>query len=405
MAGIGAEARVYYAGKALLTKAVATWAASEGLGIDCSTEGELAVALAAGIPGPKIGLHGNNKSDAEIATALDHGIGHIIIDSLEEIERIAAAAEARGMKAPVMVRAVTGVHAGGHEYISTGHQDQKFGLSMERRAGSSTSPAMSALCQAAEDERLNLLGIHSHIGSQILGAEGFEESAHAVMGLRAGLLARTGYEVPEVNLGGGYGIAYLPGDEPLDLEAAAQSLATAIKFSCDAFKISVPRIAFEPGRSIAGPAGLTLYTVGAIKDIVLPDASVEADKATARATPPTRRYISIDGGMSDNLRPALYGARYHAELANRVSNAPLQLSRIVGKHCESGDIVVQEIMLPSDVRRGDIIATPATGAYGRSMANNYNQMPRPPVVAVADGASRVILRRETVADLLALDEG
>ncbi|WP_425956403.1 diaminopimelate decarboxylase [Xylanimonas sp. McL0601] len=393
---IGTGVDVYYAGKALLTVAVARWAREEGLRVDTASGGELAVALRAGVPGAELGLHGNNKSDGEIDAALVAGVGRIIVDSLAEVDRVAALAAARGVAAPVMVRVTTGVHAGGHEFISTAHEDQKFGLSVNAGPDGGDAPAMQALLRVQERPSLRLLGIHSHIGSQILDGAGFVEAARAVLRLRADLAARTGVLVEEVDLGGGYGIAYLPGEETVDPFTIARDIAHAVATASAELGTALPRISIEPGRAIVGPSGVTLYTVGTVKPVLV----TGDDGATF-----TRLYVSVDGGMSDNIRPALYGARYHAELANRTSTAAPALARVVGKHCESGDIVLQEIRLPGDIAAGDLLAVAATGAYGRSMASNYNLLPRPPVVAVADGASCVIVRRETVDDLLALDQG
>jgi diaminopimelate decarboxylase len=389
-AEIGAGVDVFYAGKAFLSLAVARWVHDEGLRVDTATGGELAIALRAGVPGEHIGLHGNNKSDDEIVAALDAGVGRIIVDSLVEIDRVADLAGSRGVVAPVMVRVTTGVHAGGHEYISTAHEDQKFGLSVASVEGD--SPAMTALLRAAARPELHLLGIHSHIGSQILDPSGFEVAARVVLTLRAQLAERTGTLVDEVDLGGGYGIAYLPGEVALDPDRIAKDVAASVQASAAELSTPLPRFSIEPGRAIVGPAGLTLYTVGTVKPVRVDDGRV-------------RTYVSVDGGMSDNIRPALYGASYHAEIVGRQSQAEPVLARVVGKHCESGDIVVHEVQLPGDVRAGDLLAVAATGAYGRSMASNYNQIPRPPVVAVADGAARVLVRRETVEDLLALDQG
>ncbi|MFC8734189.1 diaminopimelate decarboxylase [Luteimicrobium sp. NPDC057192] len=396
-AAVGSGVDVYYAGKALLTVAVARWAREEGLRVDTASGGELAVALRAGVPGAELGLHGNNKSDAELEQALDAGVGRIIVDSLVEIERLADLVAARGGDpAPVMVRVTTGVHAGGHEYISTAHEDQKFGLSVAPGADGSESLAFVALRAVLARPELHLLGIHSHIGSQILDPDGFEVAARVVLQLRADLAQATGVLVDEVDLGGGYGIAYLPGEVALDPERVAKDVAGAVDGIAARLGTPLPRFSIEPGRAIVGPAGLTLYTVGTVKPVTV----TGADGATF-----VRTYVSVDGGMSDNIRPALYGARYHAELANRVSDAAPVLARVVGKHCESGDIVVHEVELPGDVRAGDLLAVAATGAYGRSMASNYNLLPRPPVVAVLDGGTRVLVRRETVDDLLALDLG
>ncbi|WP_275006025.1 diaminopimelate decarboxylase [Promicromonospora iranensis] len=393
---VGAGVDVYYAGKALLTVAVARWAREEGLRVDTASGGELAIALRAEVPGAEIGLHGNNKSDAEIRRALDAGVGRIIVDSLVEIERVARLAAERGVVAPVMVRVTTGVHAGGHEYIATAHEDQKFGLSVNPAREGAESPAMAALLAVLKHPELKLLGIHSHIGSQIIDPDGFEAAARVVLRLRADLAERSGLLVDEVDLGGGYGIAYLPGDVALDPERVAKDIAQSVSAVCQELGTGLPRFSIEPGRAIVGPAGVTLYTVGTVKPV-----TVSSDGGADF----TRTYVSVDGGMSDNIRPALYGAAYHAEIVGRSSSAESMLARVVGKHCESGDIVVHEVQLPADVRAGDLLAVAATGAYGRSMASNYNMLPRPPVVAVSDGASRVLVRRETEDDLLGLDLG
>ena len=392
-AAVGTGVDVYYAGKAFLSVAVARWAHEEGLRIDTATGGELAVALRAGVPGADIGLHGNNKSDAEIARALAAGVGRIVIDSLGEVDRVADAVRASGTegagRAPVMVRVTTGVHAGGHEFISTAHEDQKFGLSL---AGGADSPAAVALRAVLARPELELVGVHSHIGSQILDPSGFEVAARRVLTLRAELAAATGYLLGEVDLGGGFGIAYLPGEVPLEPGRVAKDLAGVVADACTGLGTPLPRISVEPGRAIVGPTTLTLYRVGTVKPVTLDDGG-------------TRTYVSVDGGMSDNLRPALYGARYTAALVSRRGSEGTVPARVVGKHCESGDVVVHDVELPADVAPGDLLAVPATGAYGRSMASNYNHVPRPPVVAVRDGVARVVVRRETEDDLLALDVG
>ncbi|MCV2394099.1 diaminopimelate decarboxylase [Actinotalea sp. M2MS4P-6] len=387
----GAGVHVYYAGKAFLSVAVARWVHAEGLRIDVATGGELAVALRAGVPGTDLALHGNNKSDAELVAARDAGVGRVVIDSLVEIDRVAEVAAAGwggepGRRAPVMLRVTTGVHAGGHEYISTAHEDQKFGLSV---SGGQALAGLEAILARPE---LELRGIHSHIGSQILDPAGFAVAAHTVLALRAELEARTGVLVPEVDLGGGFGVGYLPGEVALDPERIAKDVVAAVTDACTELGTPVPHVSIEPGRSIAGPSTLTLYTVGTVKPVTTDSGLV-------------RTYVSVDGGMSDNLRPALYGARYHAALVSRHSDAAPVPARVVGKHCESGDIVVHDAELPGDLAAGDLLAVPVTGAYGRSMASNYNLVPRPGVVAVRDGEWRFLVRRETVEDLLALDLG
>ena len=377
---------VYYAGKAFLCTAVARWVSDEGLRLDTCTAGELAVAIRAGVPGAHIGVHGNNKSDGEIARALDYGVGRIVLDSTAEIARVADAAAARGIRAAVMLRITTGVHAGGHEFVATAHEDQKFGVSI---AGGQALAALQGILARPE---LELLGIHCHIGSQIQDVAAFEATARRMLELRAALAATTGVLVPEVDLGGGYGISYRPGERGLPIGVAAQAIAEAVATVCQELGTPVPRISIEPGRAIAGPSTFTLYGVGVVKPVTLEDGTV-------------RMYVSVDGGMSDNPRPIMYGAEYTAVIANRVSRAAPVLCRVVGKHCESGDIVIRDIELPGDIAPGDLLAVPGTGAYGRSMASNYNLVPRPPVVAVRENTSRVIVRRETVADLLALDVG
>ncbi|UFU04665.1 diaminopimelate decarboxylase [Ruania suaedae] len=381
-----AEVSVYYAGKAFLSTAVARWVQAEGLGIDTASAGELATALAAGVEGAAIGLHGNNKSVEEIDLALERGVGRLVIDSLPEIDLVAARAAALGRRAPVMVRVTTGVHAGGHDFIATAHEDQKFGLSLASGA------ALEALERIVAHEHLDLVGLHSHIGSQILDPEGFAAAAAALLGLRATLVQRTGHLAGELDLGGGYGIAYTPQEQAVDIDALARSLAAACRAECERLGTAQPSYSFEPGRAIVGPNMLTLYRVGTVKPVRLDGGG-------------SRLYVSVDGGMSDNIRPALYGADYHAEIAGRSSSAGPVPARVVGKHCESGDIVVRDVDLPADIRTGDLLAVPATGAYGRSMASQYNLVPRPPVVAVGEGQPREIVRRETVDDLLALDLG
>jgi diaminopimelate decarboxylase len=285
-----------------------------------------------------------------------------------------------------MVRVTTGIHAGGHEFISTAHEDQKFGVSL------TGGQALAALQAVLEHPELELLGAHTHIGSQIQDAAAFEANARKMLALRAELQAATGYLLPELDLGGGYGIAYVPSDVPIDVPALARDLADVVGSVCAELGTTVPRISIEPGRSVVGSTTVTLYTVGVVKPVTLEDGSV-------------RTYVSVDGGMSDNIRPALYEAEYTARLANRTGSAETVAARVVGKHCESGDIVISDIELPADVARGDLLAVPATGAYGRSMASNYNHVLRPPVVAVVDGVARVIVRRETEDDLLSLDVG
>jgi len=375
-------ADVYYAGKAFLATAVVRILAEEGLSLDVCTGGELAVALRGGMPPERIGLHGNNKSVAELTAAVEAGVGRIIVDSFDEIERLTRIALASGQRPSVMVRVTVGVEAHTHEFIATAHEDQKFGFSLSGGA------AAEAVDKILADDVLELRGLHSHIGSQIFDAAGFEVAARRLLVLQARINEVHGRELPELDLGGGFGIAYTTQDEPADPQELAGDLLRIVKQECAALHLSVPHLSVEPGRAIVGPSMFTLYEVGTVKDV-----------------DGIRTYVSVDGGMSDNIRPALYDAAYSATLAGRASTEPPILARVVGKHCESGDIVVKDEFLPADVKAGDLLAVPGTGAYCRSMASNYNHVPRPPVVAVADGASRVIVRRETVDDLLRLDVG
>ncbi|MFH9351854.1 diaminopimelate decarboxylase [Kitasatospora sp. NPDC017646] len=378
----GADADVYYAGKAFLSKAIVRWLHEEGLNLDVCSVGELAVALAAGMPPERIALHGNNKAPDELEHAVKTGVGHIVVDSYEEIERLAAIAARQGVRQQVLVRVTVGVEAHTHEFIATAHEDQKFGLSLNGGA------AAEAVRRVLGHDSLELRGIHSHIGSQIFDMAGFEVAARRVVGLLAGIRDEYGVELPEIDLGGGLGIAYTSEDDPREPAEIAAALAEIVRRECAAARLNTPRLSVEPGRAIVGPTAFTLYEVGTVKPLE-----------------GLRTYVSVDGGMSDNIRTALYDAEYSVALVSRTSDAEPMLVRVVGKHCESGDIVVRDAFLPSDLAPGDLIAVPATGAYCRSMASNYNHALRPPVLAVRDGAARVIVRRETEEDLLRLDIG
>jgi diaminopimelate decarboxylase len=344
----------------------------------------MAVAESVDFPTSDIELHGNNKSEAEIRTAIAAGVGTIVMDSFHEIERVARIASELGKIQKVLLRLTAGVEAHTHEFISTAHEDQKFGFSIASGA------AWKAIEATMAEKSLTLAGLHSHIGSQIFISEGFEVAATRLIALLAKYRDHFDAQLPELDLGGGYGIAYLPGESSLVPDDVLKDIAAIVKSECAKQNLVIPKISIEPGRHIVGPTTTTLYEVGTTKNVEL-DAGA------------TRRYISIDGGMSDNIRPSLYGAKYTALLANRLSTADVVNSRLVGKHCETGDIVIREIDLPGDITPGDLIAVPATGAYGRSMANNYNHIPRPAVIAVKDGEARLITRRESINDLLALD--
>lgn len=380
-----APATVYYAAKAFLATTVARWVEEEGLGLDVASGGELAVALAAGFPADRIILHGNNKSLAEIERALEAGVGLIVIDSMTEIGRVAEAAQRLGVIAPVLVRVTVGVEAHTHEFIATAHEDQKFGLSLAE------GEAAAAVRAIVAEPSLRFVGLHSHIGSQIFDASGFEIAAGRIVDLVTDL-ADDGLAVEIIDLGGGMGISYTPADDPPTVEDMASAIDRIVVKSCERAGIPLPSLAFEPGRAIVGPAGITVYEVGTVKPVTLDQGMV-------------RTYVSVDGGMSDNIRTALYDADYTVVLASRVSTAAPILCRVVGKHCESGDVVVRDAWLPSDLAPGDLLAVAATGAYCRSMASQYNYLPRPAVVAVGQGQVRVVLRRETEQDLLSLDPG
>ena len=380
----GAGAGVSYAAKAFCCQAVLRWVTEEGLGVDVCTGGELEVALRAGVAAEMITLHGSNKLPAELERALAAGVGHIVADSFEEIGRLASLAgpAGTGRRPRILVRVTTGVEAATHEYVATAHDDQKFGFSLTSGA------ADEAVRRVLASPGLDFAGLHSHIGSQIYDTAGFEVAAHRVIELAVRIRDEHGIGIEELNLGGGFGIAYTAGDDPADVRVIAASLRNIVESACRGAGLARPRMSVEPGRAIAGPGTVTLYEVGTVKDV-----------------DGLRTYVSVDGGMSDNIRTALYDADYTCVLASRESGAPPMLSRIVGRHCESGDIVVRDTYLPADVAAGDLIAVAATGAYCRSMASNYNHVTRPPVVAVRDGAARVMLRRETTDDLLRLDAG
>lgn len=374
----------YYAAKAFISKEIARWVADAGLGLDVCTGGELAVAIAAKFPPARIEMHGNNKSEAEIADAIDYRVGIIVVDSLQEIDRVARIAHIKGVVQKVLIRLTPGVEAHTHHAISTAHEDVKFGFSIASGA------AWDAVLAATKHESLQLQGFHAHIGSQIFVTDAFETSATRLIEMLVRYKKEFGAELPELDLGGGYGIAYTEKDDPISPEAVLGNLAMIVSDACKRSEISIPKISIEPGRAIVGPSMITVYEVGTTKDVQLEDGSI-------------RWYISVDGGMSDNLRAGLYQAEYSLALANRESSAELRRARIVGKHCETGDIVIRDVQVPSDIVPGDLLATPATGAYGRSMASNYNHMVRPPVICVHNQTARIMIRRETHADLLALE--
>lgn len=451
---------VSFAGKAFLSKEVVRIITDAGMLVDTCSMGEMRIALAAGAPGRRLVLHGNNKSDEEIALAIEQGFAKIVVDSPDEPARIAAIARRVGRRARVMLRVTAGIHAGGHEFISTAHEDQKFGVPLlpagadasvlailddldgvtpaganvrvapaarslrydirypyDLRAEDVNSadralaeametvadgPALAVLKDIlAHGDDLELVGIHSHIGSQIHDADAFVQAAKRMMLLRKTFYATDAYTLPEVDLGGGYSVAYTDGEDSMDIDVELHRLSDAVTAVNRALGMPAPVISFEPGRWIVAPAGATLYRVGTIKPVHLPEGTTDA----AGEPIYERVYVSVDGGMSDNIRPALYGADYTARLANREGSVDTMLARVVGMHCESGDIIVHECRLPKDLKRGDVLAVPVTGAYGRTMASNYNQALIPAVAAVSASGAHVMLRRQTVDDLLALDLG
>lgn len=375
---------VYYASKAFLCKQIVRWIHELGMGIDVATGGELEVALAMDFPAHRIEVHGNNKSLAEIDRAVNAGVGCIVIDSLQEIPRVAEAAKKYGKTQAVMIRLNPGVEAHTIEAIATAHTDVKFGLSI------ASGMAWDAVKEIAKYRELDFRGVHAHIGSQIFNMDGHRLTINRLLDFMARYRDEFNRELPDVDFGGGFGIVYTQEDAPLAIEDAVSQIKTAVVEGCAARNLKVPHVSIEPGRSIVGPSVFTLYEVGTTKKVKLDNGG-------------TRNYISVDGGMSDNIRPGLYGAIYEAHLANRTSSAATESSRLVGKHCETGDILIRDIDLPTDIAPGDLLAIPATGAYNRSMASNYNHVPRPPVIAVRNGAAKEIVRRETYEDLLRLD--
>jgi diaminopimelate decarboxylase len=372
---------VAYASKAFLCLAMARIVQEEGLHLDVATGGELYVALTAGFPADRIVFHGNNKSTAELSTALEARVGRIAVDSTDELDRLESLVRA-GLPAPrVHIRVTPGVEAHTHEFIETGTEDSKFGFGLD------SGEALAAVRRVVDRGLLQFAGVHCHIGSQVFRLDSFERAVEKMVGLVRSIEEETGATVDELNLGGGLGVRYLPDDAPPTIEQYATAVRDSVgKALADAGVRSRPRLMTEPGRSIVAPAGITLYTIGTIKAIA-----------------GVRTYVAVDGGMSDNLRPVTYGARYEAFLPARATADRSALVTIAGKHCEQGDIIVRDTLLPADLAIGEVVATPVTGAYGQVMASNYNKVTRPAVVFVRDGQARVVLRRETESDLIRLD--
>jgi diaminopimelate decarboxylase len=361
-----------YASKAFLCGAMAKLAHEEGLHLDVASAGEMFVALRAGVPAAKITFHGNNKSTQELTYALQQKVGRIAVDSLQELERLKRLAGFNYGKPKILLRVTPGVDAHTHEFIATGHEDVKFGMSI--KSGAATEAVIRA---RKDDSGVELVGIHAHVGSQVTDVSSFNE----VVAVMAAFFLPLG--LPELVIGGGLGVAYTSSE-------SAPTLAEwgdVVRLACrEAGVSSAVKVGAEPGRAIVAQAGMTLYRVGTIKDL-----------------PDIRTYVSVDGGMSDNLRPMLYGAEYEAFLPRAVNADRTKPIRLVGKHCESGDVLIKEAWVPDDLKIGDVLCTPVTGAYGYSMANNYNRVPKPAVVFVSDGNARVVVRRETYEDLISLD--
>lgn len=380
----GGPEHVHYASKAFLTRMIARWVDEEGLSLDVASLNELRIALMADFPAERITAHGNNKDDEFLRACVDEGVGHVVLDSDQELERLDSIAGEAGRVQHVMIRVKPGIEAHTHEFIATSHEDQKFGFSL---ASGSAYRAAEAAVKAAN---LDLVGLHCHVGSQVFDAQGFTAAADRVLELYSRIHDELGVVLPELDLGGGYGIAYTEDEQPLDVDEVAHDLLTAVAKTAAELGIEAPSVLVEPGRAIAGPGTVTVYEVGTVKDVTIDEGA-------------QRRYLSVDGGMSDNIRPALYGSLYDARLVSRMAEGEPTATRIVGSHCESGDILIRDAEYPDDVRRGDLVALAATGAYTYAMASRYNAFSRPAVVTVRDGVAKQMMRRETVQDFLALE--
>ena len=375
----GESALPLFASKALCCAEIYRIAAEEGMGIDCVSPGELYIAERVGFPAERIYFHGNNKTDADLAQALDMGVGTFVVDNREELDSLNAQALGRGMRASILLRITPGIDPHTHKAISTGGVDSKFGSPIL------TGQAEQMVLRALECPGIDLQGLHCHIGSQIFDAEPFVEAAQIMVAFMADMIHTHGAPLHELNLGGGLGVRYTEEQPTLDIEGTVRTIAQKVKTLCTQNGIDVPRVILEPGRSIVAAAGATLYTVGSVKQI-----------------PGFKNYVSVDGGMPDNPRYALYGSPYTALIANKADKPADLCATVAGRCCESGDLLGEGMMLQTPVR-GDILAMLVTGAYQHSMASNYNKIPRPPLVMIKDGASRVVVRRETYEDLLALD--
>lgn len=375
----GGQGLVCYASKAFCCKAMCRIMLEEGLGLDVVSEGELYTALSVGFPAEKLCFHGNNKTDHELSYALENGVGRIIVDNIYELERLDRLAEKTGRTANIMYRIKPGIDAHTHNFIMTGQIDSKFGFALE------TGEAYEAVKKAIECSHINLVGLHCHIGSQIFDIDPFVKAAEVMLTFIAKIKDELGFEVKELNLGGGFGIRYTEEDAPVGYDRYMEKVSEKVKEVCAEKNVKLPFILIEPGRSIAAPAGITLYTVGGRKEI-----------------PNIRTYVSVDGGMGDNPRYALYQSKYDVEVANKANLPKTETVTVAGKCCETGDLIGEGMPI-QPVEPGDILAVLATGAYNYSMSSNYNRIPKPPVVMIRDGKSRVVVKRETFEDIVRND--
>lgn len=373
------KSTVFYASKAFLCAGMAALADEEGLGLDVVSGGEMFTALHAGVPASKLMMHGNNKSPEELAMALDLGVGRIVVDNFHELSVLEEMAAERGVRPRILLRITPGIEAHTHEYVETGMVDSKFGFPLV------DGLARRAAIMALRSKSLELAGVHCHIGSQIFSAKPLEAAAEVMLGFMAEIREITGEVLEELDLGGGLGVRYVEGDDPPTVESFVRTIGRAVRYAAKRHDYPRPHLMIEPGRSIVNSAAMTLYTVGGLKEI-----------------PGVRTYVPVNGGMSDNPRPALYGSKYEAVIASRANDPVTRIVSVAGKCCESGDMLIRDIKL-SDPRPGDILAVLGTGAYNYSMASNYNRIPRPAVVFAANGEARIVVQRETYADLVRLD--
>jgi diaminopimelate decarboxylase len=369
---------IAYAGKAFLCRAMAHWVAQEGLSLDVCSAGEIAVARSANFPPGRIILHGNAKTPEDLQAAFQYGVGRMVVDSISEIARLATLAPRHQR---ILIRVTPGVAASVHPKVATGVEDQKFGFSL------SSGAAAEAIQRVLTHTELELVGLHCHLGSQLTDLTAYETAARKLIGLMAAARDRTGLLLAELNLGGGHAVPYVEGDKGFDLAEFADRMKRVVAAECATLRLPVPRLVVEPGRAIVNRAMVTLHRVLAVKHVC-----------------GVRTFVAVDGGMSDNPRPELYAARYSVHPL-RPTRGPMETMTVVGRHCEAGDVIAADVPLPADIRPGDLVVVPGTGAYNHSMASNYNMVGRPPVIAIRDGAARLLVRRETTSDLLVRDVG